>query len=100
MPLPLTIHIRPIDPCDDQEIDLVAERMRATLAEVIGEEGYHMYTLEWLRNRVRWHLQRDQCVGRVLLAIDAEGSIMGHIIARVEEASTMTPVGLFSTIYV
>jgi GNAT superfamily N-acetyltransferase len=97
---PKPILIRPIHPDNDREMELVAERMRATLAEVIGEEGYNMYTLEWLRDRVRWHLSGDECVGRVLLALDSAGAIMGHMIARVEDASTTTPVGLISTIYV
>jgi len=95
-----TISIRPIDADNDQEIELVADRMRATLVEVIGEKGYNMYTPEWLQNRVRWHLGGNQCLGRILLAIDSTGAIIGHIIARVEDASTMEPVGLVSTIYV
>jgi GNAT superfamily N-acetyltransferase len=74
--------------------------MRATLAEVLGEDGYHMYTPEWLRNRVLWHLNEEQCIGRVLLAVDSKGTIIGHVIARVEDASTASPVGLVSTIYV
>ncbi len=95
-----TIVIRPIDPRNDQEIDLVAERMRATLAEVLGEEGYNMYTPEWLRNRVRWHLDEEQCIGRVLLAVNSQGTIMGHVIARVEDAFAPESIGLVSTIYV
>jgi GNAT superfamily N-acetyltransferase len=95
-----TIAIRPIDASNDQEIELVADRMRATLVEVIGEKGHNMYTPEWLRNRVRWHLRENQCMGRVLLAVDSTGAIIGHIIAREEDASTMAPVGLVSTIYV
>ena len=75
--------------------------MRATLTEVLGEEGYNMYTPEWLRDRVLWHLHGNYCVGQVLLAVNSTGTVMGHIIARVEEASTTkTPVGLISTIYV
>ena len=95
-----TISIRPIDADNDQEIELVADRMRATLVEVIGEKGYNMYTPEWLQNRVRWHLGGNQCLGRILLAIDSTGAIIGHIIARVEDASTSASVGLISTIYV
>jgi GNAT superfamily N-acetyltransferase len=94
------ILIRPIDPGSDREIDLVAERMRATLAEVLGETGNNMYTPEWLRDRVRWHVHGDQCAGRVLLAVDSTEVIMGHIIARVEEDSSTMPVGLVSTLYV
>jgi GNAT superfamily N-acetyltransferase len=95
-----TISIRPIDACNDREIELVADRMRATLVEVIGEKGHNMYTPEWLRNRVRWHLGGNKHVGRVLLAVDSTGAIIGHIIARVEDSSTEAPVGLVSTVYV
>jgi GNAT superfamily N-acetyltransferase len=97
---PTPIIVRPIDPGSEQEIDVVAERMRATLAEVLGDDGYNMYTWDWLRSRVRWHLQSDQCAGRVLLAVDSTDAIIGHVIARVEEPLTTTPVGLISTIYV
>ena len=97
---PEPITIRPLDHACDQEINLVAERMRETLAEVIGDEGYHLYSMEWLRNRVRWHLEGGLCIGRVLVAVDPAGTIIGHIIARVEEASTETPLGLVSTIFV
>jgi GNAT superfamily N-acetyltransferase len=95
-----TVSIRPIDAANGREIALVADRMRATLVEVIGEKGHNMYTSEWLRDRVRWHLGGNHCIGRVLLAIDSTGAIIGHIIARVEDASARAPVGLVSTIYV
>jgi len=93
--------IRPIDPGDDDEVALVAARMRATLVEVVHpEEGRTMYTMDWLRGRVRWHLDPASCEGQVFLAEDAEGAIVGHTIVRVEAREDGPPFGLFSTFYV
>ena len=67
--------IREIDPQSEFEIKLVAQRMRQTLVEVLGEEkGGSMYTMDWLVNRVT-----------------------GHAIARIDHASTF---GYFSTVFV
>lgn len=92
--------VRPLDPTDEVEIDLVAQRMRLTLIEVLGEaEGGAMYSMEWLRDRVRWHLDSKQCLGGVFL-IESDGLVCGHTIVRVESEADGTPVGLFSTIFV
>lgn len=81
-------------------MDLVAHRMRLTLIEVLGEaRGRTLYTLEWLQERVRWHLDPEQCTGRVLLA-DSGGDVLGHTIVRLDEERSSTHAGLFSTIYV
>ena len=89
--------IRPLDPSSDAEIALVAERMRATLVEVLGQaRGEALYTLEWLRDRVRYHLDPDR-VAAVFLA-EADGEVVGHTILRREEDGA--PLGLFSTIFV
>ena len=43
--------LRPISLADTVAIDLVAERMRATLIEVEGEDaGGAMYSMDWLRD--------------------------------------------------
>jgi len=83
--------LRPLSLTDTAAIDLVAERMRATLIEVEGEDaGGTMYSMDWLRDRVRWHL-------------DADGHIVGHTIYRIESdagALGAAPFGLISTTYV
>jgi GNAT superfamily N-acetyltransferase len=99
-PEPQPIAVRPIDPANSEHITLVAERMRATLVEVIGPEGHSMYTLDWLRDRVRHHLRPEECIGNVFLAQDVTGEVIGHTIVRIEDASSATPLGLISTIYV
>ncbi len=76
--------------------------MRATLIEVLGEErAVEMYSLEWLRERVPFHLDGKFCTGAVLWAEDSSHAYMGHTIVRVEaEESDQAAFGLFSTIYV
>jgi GNAT superfamily N-acetyltransferase len=91
--------IRPIDPDDAREIELVAARMRATLMEVLDPaRGEAMYTMEWLVDRVRQHLDGRQ-VGEVFVAED-DGAIVGHTIVRIEHDAERGTHGLFSTIYV
>jgi len=93
--------IREIDPNADAEIDLVAQRMRATLIEVEGEEtGTALYSMDWLRERVRWHLDADLVAARVLLAVDEAGVILGHTIVRREFEQDGREYGLVSTTYV
>lgn len=93
--------IRPIKPDSPSEIELVATRMRLTLIEVLGEEvGGSMYTMEWLVERVRWHLDPAHCIGTVLLAEDETGAILGHTILRVQSDDEVGEHGLFSTFYV
>lgn len=91
--------VQPLDPVDDAGIALVAQRMRATLEEVLGaERGHAMYSLDWLQQRVRWHLDPEHCTGAVFLATDTAGVVVGHTIVRVETALSST--GLFSSTYV
>jgi len=93
--------IREIDPASDAEIDLVAARMRQTLIEVEGEEtGTALYTLEWLQDRVRFHLDPAKCIGKVFLAEAPGGQIIGHTIVRIETDDAGRQYGLFSTTYV
>jgi GNAT superfamily N-acetyltransferase len=69
--------------------------MRDTLIEVEGEErGASMYSLDWLEQRVRWHLDATQTTARVMLAETDEPQdagpgpdthrVAGHCIVRVE----------------
>ena len=89
--------IRPLDPKSQGEIELVAKRMRETLIEVLGEEeGSNYYTMDWLIQRVRFHLDGEGCVGGVYLCEDAAGTIIGHTIVRIEPDGS----GLISTIFV
>lgn len=90
------MRLRDIDPRNDSEIRLVAERMRATLMEV---EGDGLYTMEWLVDRVRWHLDGAR-QARVVLGIDDAGGVAGHTIFRVEQDEQGQPFGLVSTSYV
>jgi hypothetical protein len=83
----MTLCIRPLDPTRDDEVELVATRMRATLVEVVDSvEGQTMYTMKWLRQRVRWHLDPEACEGEVFVAEGDGGAIVGHTIVRVETA--------------
>ena len=96
--------IRELDPesaAAEEEIDLVARRMRATLIHVLGEErGSGLYTMDWLRERVRFHLDPARSTAQVLLAELQPGQVAGHTILRREEPAGQLPFGLFSTIYV
>lgn len=92
--------LREIDPSSEAEIRLVAERMRETLIEVEGlEVGGALYSMEWLEDRVRWHLDPRCTTAQVLLAIDEDERIVGHCIFRIESPDT-DPYGLISTTYV
>ncbi|MCV2423679.1 GNAT family N-acetyltransferase [Paucibacter sp. DJ2R-2] len=95
------IHIRPIDPASEAEIERVAKWMRATLIEVEGEAtGTALYSMDWLRERVRWHLDSSLSTAAVLLAEDASGNILGHTIVRRESRTGEDPFGLISTTFV
>jgi GNAT superfamily N-acetyltransferase len=91
--------IRPIDLEATSEIELVAARMRATLMEVLDPaRGEAMYTMDWLVDRVRQHLD-GRHTGAVFVAED-DGAIVGHTIVRIEHDADRGTHGLFSTIYV
>ena len=75
--------------------------MRETLMEVLDEaQGEAMYTLEWLRQRVLWHLDPNQCTGQVFVSENNEGHLTGHTIVRVEADEQGNKSGLFSTTFV
>ncbi len=75
--------------------------MRQTLVEVLGEaKGGSMYSMDWLIQRVLWHLDPNQCVGQVFLSEDADGRITGHAIVRIDHDHDGNETGLFSTFFV
>lgn len=81
--------------------------MRLTLMEVLGDEaGAALYTLDWLRERVRFHLDPQQCLAAVYVAESDAGEIIGQSIVRVEPARPLATgpapeeYGLMVTIYV
>ena len=93
--------IRPLDPGVEAEVEWVAQGMRATLIEVEGEAvGTALYDLDWLRDRVRQHLDGRMAAAQVLLAEDAQGQILGHTIVRRETHEDGEVHGLVSTTYV
>jgi ribosomal protein S18 acetylase RimI-like enzyme len=93
--------IRNLDPASQQELEWVANGMRQTLIEVEGEAtGSALYTMDWLRDRVRWHLDPALCTAAVFLAVDDAARILGHCIVRVECEPEGQRHGLFSTTYV
>jgi GNAT superfamily N-acetyltransferase len=96
-----SFHVREIEPGSSAEIELVAIRMRQTLIEVLGEAvGGSMYTMNWLMQRVKWHLDPAACTGQVFLAMDGEDQILGHTIVRLDVDFDDRQIGLFSTTYV
>lgn len=98
----MSLRLRALDPARADEIALVAERMRATLVEVLGpERGANLYGRDWLEDRVRAHLDSRRLDGLVLLAEDERG-VIGHLLARLEPGATPAapPIGLIATVYV
>ena len=95
------MQIREIAPTAEHEINLVAERMRDTLIEVEGlAVGGNLYSIDWLRARIKWHLDPVTALAKVFLAVWADGQIIGHTIVRRELDAQGAPHGLFSTTYV
>ncbi len=91
--------IREIDAHSASEVELVATRMRATLMEVLDPaRGESMYTMDWLVDRVRQHLD-GRHVGQVFVA-EHDHTVVGHTIVRVEHDPDRGTHGLFSTVYV
>ena len=93
--------IREINPASVDEVALVASRMRHTLVEVLGEQrGTELYSMDWLVQRVRWHLNPEQTVAKVFLVERTDGWISAHAIARIEHNEHDKPYGYFSTVFV
>lgn len=95
-----TVRIRELNVDNPEEVALVAERMKLTLMEVLGEaRGSAMYTSEWLIARVLWHLDPSVCVGAVFVAENVDHGIVGHTIVRkVDDGGDLH--GLYATTYV
>jgi GNAT superfamily N-acetyltransferase len=75
--------------------------MRETLIEVVGHErGTSMYTMDWLIQRVLFHLDPNQSTAQVYVSESLDGQINGHCIVRKEIDEQGVPYGLFSTTYV
>ncbi len=95
--------IRALDPAVPAEIERVAMGMQATLIEVEGEAlGRALHSLDWLRARVRWHLEHP-CAA-VWLALEGD-EVLGHSLVRAEPPGpeeTLPPGdwGLVTTSYV
>ncbi|MBS2032162.1 MAG: GNAT family N-acetyltransferase [Deltaproteobacteria bacterium] len=99
--VPVPIRIREIDRGSSEEVELVASRMRETMVKVLGvERGTTMYSMDWLVQRVRWHLDPENTNGRVFLAEEPSRKIVGHAIARIDPAEAGHAFGYLSTVFV
>lgn len=98
--MPDIVFIRAIDPASEHELDFVVDGMRRTLLEVEGEAGGALYSPEWLRERVRFHLDAARSTGAVFVAVRADGALVGHTIVRVDSDEQAPRHGLFSTTWV
>lgn len=97
----MSVKIREINPNSEFEVELVAKRMRQTLIDVLGEEkGASMYTMDWLKQRVLWHLDSKNTIAKIFLTVTPDERISGQAIARIEYSEDRNPFGYFSTIYV
>lgn len=86
---------------DDDDIAWVAQGMRQTLIEVEGEaQGTALYTMAWLEQRVRFHLDPSLATAEVQLASATSGERAGYTIVRAERDDAGQPYGLVSTTYV
>ncbi len=95
------VNIRPIDPTSEMEVTKVARCMQLTLVEVLGEaQGLSMYPVDWLEQRVRWHLNTDEVTGQVFVAQTSTDEIIGHTIVRIDSDDEGNSIGLFSTTYI
>lgn len=97
----MNLTIEALDPENRKHLETVARRMRSTLAEVVDPgKGPNMYSMDWLRARVLFHLDASQCNGAVFLAWRNAKEIVGHTILREAQDENGAPYGLFSTFYV
>jgi GNAT superfamily N-acetyltransferase len=99
------IKVRTVATDESATIDIIADRMRLTLVEVLdGARADAMFRRNELVDRVRWHLERSDPDRRaeVFVAEEESGNIVGHTMVRVESDPSVgsEPVGLFATTYV
>jgi GNAT superfamily N-acetyltransferase len=86
---------------DHDDIAWVAQGMRQTLIEVEGEaQGTALYDMDWLQQRVRFHLDPVQATAEVRLAGTVGGTRAGYTIVRAERDDAGQAYGLISTTYV
>ena len=89
--------VRPLDPSRQDEIELVASRMKLTLVEVLDRaRADELFDDRQLVDRVHWHLHEPRAE---VLLVEVGGEIAGHSIVRVEQEHDRE-IGLFSTTYV
>lgn len=96
------MNIRPLNRDSKEEINLVADRMRKTLEDVMGEEkGANFYSQDWLLERVEWHISL-QDKAEIFLVTDDDKKILAQAIVRIEIDPEIyeKEFGYFSTIYV
>jgi ribosomal protein S18 acetylase RimI-like enzyme len=92
-------NVRPLKSDSNEEIQLVASRMKFTLIDVMGaEKGSNFYSDDWLLDRVRWHLDLG-INAKILLCVDDIGNIVGQAIIR-KDLENDCNFAYFSTIYV
>ena len=95
------VMIRELNPASESEIECVAQRMMRTLEEVEGSEAAPgIHSIDWLRERVRWHLRGENVLAQVYVAEHETHGILAHTIVRREFDGGTTPYGWFSTTYV
>jgi len=93
----MDLQLRSLEAARPAELEWVARGMQATLIEVEGEAiGRSLHSLDWLRERVRWHLSHP-CAA-VWLVLSGE-RIVGHSIVRAEGQGADRH-GLVATTYV
>lgn len=97
--------VRIVAPDEVETIDVIAQRMRLTLVEVLGAaRADEMFDHSELLERVHWHLDRSEPgrAAEVFVAEDATGRIVGHTMVRCQSGEPFEPglVGLFATTYV
>lgn len=93
--------IREINRESEEEISLVVAGMRQTMIERMGEErGTAIYSMDWLKDRLLWHLDPQQTTAKVWVLEDAAAQVVAHAIARVERDEEAKAYGYFSTVFV
>lgn len=92
---------RPLNRQSQEEINSVAQNMKKTLMEVMGEEkGSQYYSMDWLLERVYWHIELGDRA-KIILCEDAFSNLIGQAIVRVEfDEDLEQEIGYFSTIYI
>lgn len=92
------VPIEPIRQTRSSTCGAIAARMRSTLIDVLGDKkGANMYSMDWLVERVQWHL--DLGLKAKIFLAESNQEIVAHAIVRTENSND-GEFGYFSTIYV